>query len=154
LECHAEAVAEWDRALELDDGSSQNGLRLQRAFSLVKLGEHAQATAEANALADQKSVPGETLYNLACVSSLSSTAVRRDPHLSPTEQDQRAEEYAARAVELLGKARAVGYFQEPARVEHLKTDKDLDPLRDREDFKKLLAELEDMPSPGQAFRPR
>jgi tetratricopeptide (TPR) repeat protein len=154
LQCHAEAVGERDRALELDDGSSQHGLRLQRAISLAKLGEHVQATAEANALADQKSVAGGPLYDLACIHSLSSAAVRQDAHLSPTERDLRVEQHAGRAVELLVKAQAAGYFQVPARVEHLKKDKDFDSLRDREDFKKLLAELEDLPLPGQAFRPR
>jgi hypothetical protein len=148
LENHAEALAEWNRALELDDGSYQDRLRLQRAVSLAKLGEHAQATAEANALANQKSVPGQVLYDLACIFSLSSTAARQDPRLSPTEQDQRVEQYARRAVELLARAGAIGYFQEPARVEHLKEDKDLDSLRDREDFKKLLAELKDRTKAG------
>jgi hypothetical protein len=34
-------------------------------------------------------------------------------------------------------------FESPAALAaHMKQDKDLDPLREREDFKKLLAELE------------
>ena len=47
-------------------------------------------------------------------------------------------EYADRAMELLAKAVGAG-FKDAA---HMKTDTDLDPLRNREDFKKLLAELE------------
>ena len=41
-------------------------------------------------------------------------------------------------MELLAKAVQAGY-QDAA---HMKKDTDLDPLREREDFKKLLAELE------------
>ena len=47
------------------------------------------------------------------------------------------QEYADRAMELLQKAVKAG-FKYPA---HMKQDKDLDALRDREDFKKLVAEL-------------
>ena len=39
---------------------------------------------------------------------------------------------------MLRDAAAKGYKY----VEHMKKDKDLDPLRQREDFKKLLAEVE------------
>ena len=41
-------------------------------------------------------------------------------------------------MELLKQAVAKGYKN----VAHMKQDRDLDPLRDRQDFKKLLAELE------------
>jgi hypothetical protein len=41
-------------------------------------------------------------------------------------------------MELLGKARKAG-FKDAA---HLKQDTDLDPLREREDFQQLVAELE------------
>jgi hypothetical protein len=46
--------------------------------------------------------------------------------------------YAARAVELLRQAVARGYKN----LAHMKKDRDLDILRDREDFKKLAADLE------------
>ncbi len=58
------------------------------------------------------------------------------------ERDKLPDKYAARAVELLAKARASGHFRDPAQIEHLKKDPDLDPLRTRQDYKTLLAELE------------
>ena len=51
-------------------------------------------------------------------------------------------QYADRAVALLGEARALGYFDDPKHVAQAKSKGALDPLRQREDFKKLLAELE------------
>jgi hypothetical protein len=49
-----------------------------------------------------------------------------------------AEEYAARAVELLRQAVAKGFKN----AAHMKKDRELDALRDREDFKRLVAVLE------------
>jgi hypothetical protein len=48
--------------------------------------------------------------------------------------------YAARSVELLRQAVAKGYKD----IDHLKKDDDLKALRGREDYKKLLKELEEM----------
>jgi serine/threonine-protein kinase len=127
---HAEAVQDLDRALELDAGPARPFLRLQRAFSLAHAGDHTQAVSEADALAQAKDVNADMLYDLACVCSLASAAVKNDAKL--------ADRYAARAVDLLRQAVAKGFKD----VEHLKKDSDLDPLRGRDDFKKLVAELE------------
>ena len=51
--------------------------------------------------------------------------------------DKKAE-YADRAMELLAKAVGAGYKD----AAHMKTDTDLDALRGREDFRKLMAQLE------------
>jgi hypothetical protein len=40
------------------------------------------------------------------------------------------------------RAQAGGYFKDPANLQRLKTSKDFDPLRKRDDFKKLFQELE------------
>lgn len=45
-------------------------------------------------------------------------------------------------MELLIDARTIGFFQDAANVIHLKkTDTDLDPLRERDDFKKSVETL-------------
>ena len=73
------------------------------------------------------------LYNAACVYGVAATAVKADAAL--------AEKYAGRAVALLIRAQAVGYFRNPVTVEHMLKDSDLTSVREREDYKKLLAEL-------------
>jgi tetratricopeptide (TPR) repeat protein len=129
---HPEAVKDWDRALELNDTlAKEPSVRRGRAQSLARAGEHARAVAEVNALAEVKGVDGSTLYDLACVCALAADKVTGDtgPRL--------AEEYAARAVELLRHAVAKGYKN----AAHVSEDKALDALRGRDDFKNLLAEL-------------
>ena len=135
---HGDAVKDWDRMLELNQIPADNALiRTLRAKSLARAGDHARAVAEANALAEAKDVAGPTLYDLGCACALASAAVKGDVRL----QDQ----YAARAVEILRQAVAKGYKDAP----HMKQDRDLDALRERDDFKKLLAELEVASSSGK-----
>jgi len=55
-----------------------------------------------------------------------------------TDKPESKEKYASRAIELLKQAIGKGYKD----VGYIKDDSDLDPVRDRDDFKKLLAELE------------
>ena len=66
-------------------------------------------------------------YNFACVYSFASAKIA-----------DKKNEYADRAMELLQKAVKAGWND----AKHTANDTDLDPLRDREDFKKLLADLE------------
>ena len=49
------------------------------------------------------------------------------------------EKHAARAVELLRQAVGKGFKD----VKHMKTDRDLDALRQRDDFRRLVRELEE-----------
>jgi eukaryotic-like serine/threonine-protein kinase len=128
---HADALKDWDRALALNAVAAHTFLlRLARARSLARAGQHARAVAEANVLAEAKGVTGKPLYDLACVCALASAAVQDDATL----RDQ----YAARAVALLRQAIAKGYKN----IEQLKKDEDLKALRPREDFQKLLQEVE------------
>jgi hypothetical protein len=77
-----------------------------------------------------------SLYTAACMRTVTAAVLRgADP--SPAGAKQ-ADAEADRALAWLKQAVAVGY-QDAA---HLKQDKDLDALRGREDFQRLLAELE------------
>jgi tetratricopeptide (TPR) repeat protein len=136
---YAEAVHDWDRALELDEGAGRPALRLQRASTLVRAGQAAQAVVEADALTQGKDVPGETLYDTACLYALASAALK--------DNSQQAETYAAKAVALLRRAQAAGYFQKPARIAHMKKDTDLDSLRNRADYRALVKLLEEKGKP-------
>ena len=66
-------------------------------------------------------------YQCACVFSIASG-----------KDDEKKQKHADRAMQLLGSAVHSGYND----VKQLKSEKDLDPIRDREDFVKLLNELE------------
>lgn len=96
------------------------------------------AVAEAKELSKDKNVNAFVLYDLACVCSLASAAVKPAMSGEKAEADKLKEQYQLRALELLRQAIAKGFKD----VAHVKRDPDLDALRQREDFKKLIAELE------------
>lgn len=135
LKRYADAVKDWDRAIASDDEKLAE-FRLKRADALARSGEHARATAEAELLAEPANALKEVVYDAACIYSLSSAGVSSNAQL--------AERYAARAVELLRRASQKGFRD----VKHIEKDSDLDSLRQREDFKKLLAELQSKGSAG------
>jgi tetratricopeptide (TPR) repeat protein len=131
LDRFQEALQDWDRAIEVDDGRYQVALRLRRISNLLNLKDHTRATAGAQAIAESKSAGAKDLYNAACVYALSVRLAAEDV--------TRSQEYADHAVALLRRAIAKGYKN----VGQLKNDADLNALRSREDFQKLLRELED-----------
>ena len=87
----------------------------------------------AQALTRDRGVSGEDLYNAACIYGLAAAAAQE-----PGERDA----YAVQAVALLRRAQAAGFFKDCAKIERLKRDSYLAPLRQREDFRKFVAELE------------
>jgi tetratricopeptide (TPR) repeat protein len=140
LNRHEEAMADFDRAAALASGAGRTMMQLQRAGSLARMGRHAQAVAHAEPIV-QQSPPAGVLYNSACVYALASAAAARDTQLAEAERTRLAEQYAARAVELLTQVHAAGFFKRPAMIEHLEQDVDLDSLRSREDYRQLLGQI-------------
>jgi serine/threonine protein kinase len=136
-----EAKPDWDNALALAQGEQIPRFRLHRASLLVQAGQHAPAAVEAERLLDTASMTGEIIYNAACVFALCSAAAGQDMQLTPTERDALVERHAARAVALLAKAEAAGFFEGSANRNHVRKDVDLQSLRSRDDFMKWLAEL-------------
>jgi serine/threonine protein kinase/tetratricopeptide (TPR) repeat protein len=124
---HAEAVKDWDRAIELSPSTEQLGLRARRVMSQVQAGQVTEAVVEVAELTKLSNWNAGQWYDFACVYAVASGKVA-----------DKKQEYADRAMELLQKAVKSGY-KDAARM---KKDPDLDFLREREDFKKLLAELE------------
>jgi tetratricopeptide (TPR) repeat protein len=127
LKKHAEAVKDWDRIVELSSGPEQLGWRARRASSRIQAGQLAEAVAEVEELTKAGEWVADQWYDFACVYAVASGKVA-----------DKKQEYAARAMELLRQAVKAGFKD----ASHLARDTDLDPLRGREDFKKLLAELE------------
>jgi serine/threonine-protein kinase len=141
LKRHSEAIALWDRALDISSERERTFLRLQRALAIVRSGDHKRAAEEAETLAVAAMLPGPLLYDLGCGFALAAAAARQDLKLPESERANRADKYAARAMEMLTKAKATGFFKAQAQVENLQTDPELDVLRKREDFKALQAEV-------------
>jgi serine/threonine-protein kinase len=141
LERYAEALQDWDEAIKVTPPGDQFGVRISRALTLVRSGDHARAAAEAKTLTVTANRRGPALYLLACVYARCCGAAARDSRLTPGDRQVQAGQYAARAVELLEEARTVGYFQTPANRAKLTKEPALESLRSNEQFKKLLGGL-------------
>jgi hypothetical protein len=110
---------------------------LARSYSAV--GRHAEALKLCSHCAkiweQLNRTDAVSLYNAACWRAVTAAMLRAaDPSLTGAEQ---SDAEAERAMAWLKKAIAAGWKD----AAHMEKDLDLDALRDREDFKKLLAEL-------------
>jgi tetratricopeptide (TPR) repeat protein len=134
----ADSVKDWDRVVELTEGAERFHRRRTRARLLTRAGDHARAAAEAGALAKQPEATGDSLYLLARVYVLAIKPARADRRLSSAEREAQAERYASTAVDLLKKLHGQGYFNDAAHARALKAAEDWQPLRGRDDFRRLL----------------
>ena len=53
-----------------------------------------------------------------------------------------ADDYAARAIALLGRAQQADHFKDPAAVARLQKTEDLESVRRRDDYRRLLQQVE------------
>jgi tRNA A-37 threonylcarbamoyl transferase component Bud32/tetratricopeptide (TPR) repeat protein len=136
------ALKDWERRSQLTAAPLPPNVRAYRALSLAHRGDYHLAAAEAEALANIPGLDAESLYNLAGTLVISVSAARQDRRLPQNERDCRAERYAKNAVTCLRKSHSAGYFQPPGVIEEFKKDAAFAPLRNREDFKQFLSELE------------
>ncbi|HVR74133.1 MAG TPA: serine/threonine-protein kinase [Planctomycetota bacterium] len=126
----SEALEDWNRAIDMDDGRYLLALRLKRASNLLQLKDHLRAVADVAAVVESSSVTAEDLYNAACVYALSARLSQDD--------GPRADSYAGHAVVLLRRALGNGFKD----LAHLNSDSDLEGLRSREDFQILIKGLD------------
>jgi tetratricopeptide (TPR) repeat protein len=142
LQQHKAALAQWDQALELAGDESRAELSLCRAGTLVRMGDHRRGVAVVGAVSGSETLTGALLYNSACVYSLAAAAASKDETLAAAEREKLADEYARQAVAHLGQAHKQRLFRSQAMREQLRQDPDLAAVRSRDDFKRLLAEIE------------
>jgi serine/threonine-protein kinase len=148
----AEAQRTFAAALELDkkrpEGPSMHVSRASIHRGLGKvLRKQGKTAAALEAL--QKAVqigetnPGGqkpfTTYELACARALCSAVLGEGKAKLTAEEQEAKSRYADQAMEALGQAVAEGWGNVP----WMKIDRDLDALRDRPDFRKLLVDLEE-----------
>jgi tetratricopeptide (TPR) repeat protein len=127
LQKFSEVVKDLDWAIQLSTPDEQTSYLATRALSLAYTGQVAEAVADVAQLTKRSTWNPIDWYNFACVNSLASDKL-----------PDKKQDHADRAMELLEHAVKAG-FSEAA---HMATDPDLGPLRDREDFKKLLSQLQ------------
>jgi hypothetical protein len=121
-----EEAARWRKELTTTAGYVQNATEADHPYALLRTGRTAEAVARAEELTKQAIWNNAQWYNFACLYAVAGTRVAG-----------KREEYADRAMELLRKAVNAGYDD----AGHVGWDPDFTSLRERDDFKKLLAEL-------------
>jgi serine/threonine protein kinase/tetratricopeptide (TPR) repeat protein len=131
LQRHAEALKDFDKSVELAPEPGRPIQRSHRAVGRVRAGQVAAAIEEAEELAKNAEV--YVLYNAACVYALASVPSKANP-ISPKLQAK----YAESAIALLRQAVAKGF----SAANTMKNDDDLKPLRPRDDFQKLLRDMQ------------
>ena len=108
------------------------------AATLLDVGEYAAAAETAGELSRIAFEPAGDAYQAACFFSRCVVLAETDNRLPQAQRQELAKTHGDRAVAALREAVAKGY----ADVANVRKEKDLDPLRPRPDFQKLIAELE------------
>jgi serine/threonine-protein kinase len=136
-----DALRDWDAALALAKEAARPGLRLGRAATVARGGDHAAAAAMAEQQTADPKAAAQLLVDAAGVFALAGPAALRDVALPAAERGPAAERYAARALALLGRARDLGFFAKPDGRKALDAGPDLEWLRGRADFQAFRAGL-------------
>jgi len=139
---YPDAVDDWRHVVALYETPRRTFRWSELTLALVRAGRHTQADSELETLAQQPNLAEDTLYNMACAYSLCAKAVRQDETLSSDEQSRLSEHCASQAMTLLTKAHGIAGFKDPSWLQYLKTGEELNALRTRPDFQKLLQEVE------------
>ncbi len=167
-----ESLLAWDQAIAFADGDDKaeceafrpivlKGAEVEQSrmpWSYPPHADHAKAIRWAEALVEHEGVSPEAIYNAACTFSLASA----DPAADASERGRRSD----RAMTYLERIAARGYFRPRAggiaglfsrkdTLNDLLTDHDLDPLRNRPEFKALAlaaSKRPAIPSPSTPAR--
>jgi eukaryotic-like serine/threonine-protein kinase len=106
--------------------AGQFGFRAKRALSRFNAGQITEAVAEIAELTKSPAWGSGQWYDFACVYAVASG-----------KSADKKQEYADRAMDLLRNALKAGYSD----AAHMAKDTDLDAIRGRDDFKKLIEHL-------------
>jgi serine/threonine-protein kinase len=136
IEHGKKALAAMPRSMKGDQGRVMVAL-LSLAKVHLALNQPGEAVRTARKCAELADKNPTSLYNAACSLAL----------CVPLVQENRRHGLAAEAVQMLKKAIAAGWSD----AQHTRRDPDLAPLRDRGDFRWLLAELFDRGFPADPF---
>jgi tetratricopeptide (TPR) repeat protein len=112
-----------------------------RGRALARNEKRLDAAVTAERLAKLEPIVAENLFHAAEAYALCLAAPATAKSPRPKTEAKPLEDHdGARAMELLNQAKAIGYFKDPAQRAALANDRNLDSLRVRDDFQKLLAD--------------
>jgi hypothetical protein len=132
-----QVIADADVASELS-GDLAAEVFLVRGQVMMKQGMTGEVATMAGRLASIDASNAGNAYDAACLYSLASAAVTADEERPAGERKKLNDNYAGRAITELRRAEGLNFFDNRSNLVHLGKDKDLDPLRSRDDFKAWL----------------
>jgi tetratricopeptide (TPR) repeat protein len=146
------ALAAYDKAIEAAERALakeprnpswrtqlRNAHIMQAGMALLTHGDYAQAVRQADAIARQEGLDLGNFWNLVLLYCNCAAAAGKDTKLTSRERAKLQEDYGSQAVTCLRLAIDKG-FRELALI---KSNQELDPLRGRADFKRLVQETEE-----------
>ena len=137
-----EASQDFDRAIELSLESERLPFRWLRLPMLPLAHRYTFAAEEARALAVHGSPSAAQWFLLAEVWVHCAPNAWRETKLSDAERLAFIQESCDQTLACLAKARAAGYFDDPARASKLRSDTAFLPVYLRPEFQRLCAEIE------------
>lgn len=138
LQAQQLALADFDEAIKQnpDNGDSYNG----RGYARVMLGDYAAAVKDADDATVRGPKAFEIYYNAATIFSQAVAAVRRDKKLDDEARTPLVRQFTSRAIELLRQSAEIfGPQNRPLFLRTINGDSSLDPIRDDQRFKDLVA---------------
>jgi tetratricopeptide (TPR) repeat protein len=123
---YEEAAVDWTQAADAATEGRKPLMLSHRSISRVRAGTTQQALQEVDGLLPK--ADHAVVYNAGCAYAVAASQTK----------DANAAKYADRAMELLRQSFEKGYIY----AEHVKKDDDLTALRERADFQKLLADMD------------
>lgn len=138
-----EAVKAIDESIRRVEGGEKVKQQMMRARYVAKSGDQKEAANEARELLKTPYTGPDPQWYHWDAALAYSLCVRS------TKDDELKKEYAAEAIRLLKKAMECGFDDLPL----MKKDKDLDAIRDRAEFKAVLADLEKKLAPTKVVLP-
>jgi tetratricopeptide (TPR) repeat protein len=159
---HAEALADFKEILEISQGEREAELfdawqaltkaRLGDRSALALLGDRVRDTVKAGAGVQGLSTYGGWMpyYDGACIHAALARLALEDQKDPSSERRRLADRDMERALELLDKARATGEFKGMIRLDEVRRESLLDPLRTNRRFQLLMMDLE---FPANPFLP-
>jgi tetratricopeptide (TPR) repeat protein len=139
---YVEASEDYACVIELSpEGRDRDLMRVRLGLACAQHGDHTRAMKEVEELAGKSGLNASLLYSIACVASRASAAAARDPKLQTADRAMQADRCARRSVELLTRAKKCSDFRALEMFPALLAEDALQPIRQREDFRRFLAGL-------------
>ena len=138
-----DAAKEWTRVIELSGDKVPADYRIKLALVLLYAGQVAASSEQAEFLKSADGISADDRYNLGCIFALSAALVQKDGKLPADKRSRQAEKHVGDALWWLKSAADAGFFRDPKQREHAKKDEDLKILWDRDEFRRIVDQVDD-----------